>query len=732
MIRARSLGIFLTTSALSLSVPADARPQDKAAEFFARGQTELAAGDAWTARGHFERAVREGYPPGAGYRALAEAYLRLDNRLFNARDALELALDADSDDVAAWYLLADINLRLDGGDADGRARQAFHEVFRRDPFFRDSLERWGRLYLDPADQHAVADLLEVWLARRYDPEIALLRIDVLFDGGFFTESWKEIERFRGEVKEEQYLSRLSYYSGVVEAALGEERGGGGYYFNGIAFARTVEDLEPYYADLEPLLSDAERSAWEAGDLDHRRELLLGWWNARDPLPLSDVNERWVEQQQRIRTAREAFRWKKPITKEKLVDLGGTDIGMPSIAIRLDGRPLDDRGAFYLRHGEPEDRGDARTDECGFWHYEREQLPGGGFAVNFSDGGGVQFGAAGQFLGNDCTFSTVPTTPKGLQHFAPGSGGLAAWDAPRVQNEVREDAAVGLSTDSYAYRFEHRIPLDADPATFSYFRRDTDLALYFAIPLPDIELREDRSRYRKGLILYDSAWNEITRWSEEMDAVLTRVPSEDDGEGTWYLVDLFRVRILPGTYRYALQVDDLNGQGVGVWKGTLRVPRYSATGLELSDLVLSAGIAESGRASRFQRYGRTILPLPPRRFLRSQPLYLYFEAYNLQRDEAGQMSFRADYTIRAERLDRSAVEKFFGGLKGLVGVREENEAVTLSFERTIPHPGRPVWPDYLSFDTSALPAGVYTLEVEVTDHAFYDRRARGTATFSIIE
>jgi hypothetical protein len=218
----------------------------------------------------------------------------------------------------------------------------------------------------------------------------------------------------------------------------------------------------------------------------------------------------------------------------------------------------------------------------------------------------------------------------------------------------------------------------------------------------------------------------------MDAVLTQVPAEEDGEAMWYLVDLFRVRIRPGTYRYALQVDDLQGEGVGVRKGTLRVPRYPATGLELSDLVLSAGVAESGRASRFQRYGRTILPLPPRRFLRSQPLYLYLEAYNLQRDGDGQMSFRADYTIRAERLDRSAVEKFFGGLKGLVGIQEEPEAVTLSFERTIPHPGRGVWPEYLSFDTSALPPGQYTLEVEITDHAFYDRRARGAATFSIVD
>ena len=704
--------------------------QERGAQSFAAGQAELAAGDAWSAREQFERAVREGYPAGPGYRALAEAYLRLDNRLFYAREAIERALEADPSDVASWYLLADVNLRLDGGDADGRAREAFHQVFRLDPFYRDAFERWGSLYLDPADQRAVADIFGAELQSDYDPELALRRIDVLYDGGFTDEAWEAIARFRGLVKEERYLARLSYYSGVVEAALGDPRAGSGYYFNGIAFARAAPDLEPYFADIEPLLSEAELAQWRAADLARRRELLLGWWNARDPLPLSEVNERWVEQQDRIRIVREMFRWRKPIRKEKLVELGGMDLGLPSIAVRLDGRPLDDRGAFYLRHGEPEGKAGVGTNECGFWHYDRDDLPGGGFAVNFADGGADSERTA-LFAGNDCTFSSLPTTGMGLQHFSPGVGGIAPWDAPRVQRETLVEAAVGLSTDSYAYDLERPIDVAADPATFSYFRRETDLALYFAVPLPEIEVRDDRSRYRKGLILYDAGWNEITRWSEEMDAVLTRVP-EEDGEATWYLVDLFHVRILPGTYHYALQVDDLQGDGVGVQKGVLRVPRYSATGLEMSDLVLSAGIAESGRVNRFERYGRTILPLPPRRFLRNQALYLYFEMYNLQRDDAGQMSFRVDYTIRSERLDRNAIEKFFGGLKGLVGVEEEPGVVTLSFERTVPHPGRGVWPEYLSFDTSALAPGLYTLEVEITDHAFYDRTTRKTASFTIVE
>ena len=125
-------------------------------------------------------------------------------------------------------------------------------------------------------------------------------------------------------------------------------------------------------------------------------------------------------------------------------------------------------------------------------------------------------------------------------------------------------------------------------------------------------------------------------------------------------------------------------------------------------------------------------MPTRRFLRSQPLFLYFEIYNLQADETRRMHYRVDYTIRAGKLDRNAVERFFAGLKGLVGVHEEPEAITLSFEREGFHPARAVWPESVSFDTSALPAGTYTLEVEVTDHEFYDRTNRSKATFTIVD
>jgi len=727
-----SLARFLLAG-LALEMAAGVDPagaQNAAERAFSAGATSLEGGNAWRARQLFERALREGYPEGPGYSALADAWLALDNRLFYARDALERSLEADPDDLHNWMRLARVNLQLEGADADPRARRALHEILRRDPLHDEAYRLWSRMYLVPEDSRALAEEFVRALERDYDPGLALRRIDVLADAGELEDARDAIEEFRRRVRQERYLARLSYHAGVVLAALGEAKSGSAYYFNGLAFARSLEDLEGYYRDVEPLLTEPERQVWKNSSVESRRAFLIGWWNARDPLPFSEVNERWLAQLERNRLARTAYQWKKPVSKSKLVALGGRDSGLPAVDVELDGRALDDRGAFFLRHGRPEETDGVGVQECGFWLYRNEAFgEDGEVAVNFTSGPGSILGTRGQFFGNDCNFTTIPRTGRALEYFAPW--GLAGTDLLRAQEKALEDFEQGLSTDTYEHRVEDVIPLEDLPAGFSAFRHGTDLFLFFSIPLSSVEIEKEQYRYRKGLVLYDAQWNELLRRTEEADAVVARVP-ESDGRSEYYLVDMFQVRMAPGAYRFALQVDDLKGDGVGVVKGPLRVRRFSAIGLELSDLVLSSEAIEGIPPPRFTRHGIPVVALPTRSFLRDQPLGLYFETYHLSPGTGHELRFLVEYTIRASKLDRSAIERFFGGLKGLVGVRQEPDAVTLSFERTIPWSAGAVWPERLSFDASALEPGTYSLEVAVTDHNLYDRRVEAETSFRIVE
>ncbi len=728
-----AIGAALLASIIMV-VPVRAQRPDQAPgaaeSHFEAGTAALARGEAWEARELFERALFEGYPPGPGYSALADAWLTLDNRAFDAREALERSLAADPDNIDGWFRLAQVNLDLEGGDADPRARKALLEVLRRDPRHEQAYRLWSRMYLIPENSRELAAILARHLEKEYDPELALRRIDVLADAGEFEAAREAIEAFRRLVREERYLSRLSHHAGVVLAALGETEAGAGYYFNGLEFAHDDQALEPYYRDVEPVLSPEERSGWPIWSPERRRTFLMGWWNERNPLPFDDINARWAEQMRRNRVARLAYQWKRPVDKSRLVELGGRDSGLPAIDVTLDGRALDDRGAFFLRHGTPEESDGTGVHECGFWLYRREGLgEDGELAVNFTTGAEGILGSRGQFFGNDCNFTTVPHTGRALEYFAPF--GLDGTDRARAQQMALDDFDQGLSTDTFEHRIENVLLVTGLPASFSYFRDGTDFVLYFSVPLSAVEMEDDQYRYRKGLVLYDTRWNELIRVMEEAEAVVTRAP-EPDGRSEFYLIDMFRLRVRPGSYRFALQIDDLNGKGIGVVKGPLRVRHFSATGLELSDLILSTGDVRGGVPSRFERHGFPVVPLPNGLFLPEEPIYLYFEAYHLTPGRDRELRFRIDYTVRTRELDRNAIERLFAGLRGLVGVSEEPGAITFSFERAIPWSGGSVWPEYLSFDPGALRPGTYTLDIAVTDHNLYDRRVEISRSFQIID
>jgi len=616
---------------LLLVPPARAQSPTPGHESFRRATAALESGDARQARELFERALHEGYPKGPGYRALADAWLALDHGLLEARKALERSLEADPSSLEDWMLLVEINQRLGGLDAEMRARAAMREILRRDPTYEGVYGTWRRLYLDRKDAARVEAILASHLEREYDPRVALDRIDLLVDVRAYDRALVELDRLDRQPGLEGHVGPSSYYRGVALAGLGRDADGWRAYRRGIESARNLDGLARYYVDLAPLLTDEEEEAWPGWGLRRQKRFLLAWWNRRDPLPLTEVNERWAEHRRRMRFVLETFPFRKPVDLEKLTSLGGTGLGLPTLALRVDGRAMDDRAELYLRHGAPDMKAGVGDDECGFWYYRREGLPRESFAVNFrrsigGGGGAESTSAPSLFRSNDCVFALAPTTDMGRGHFTPGR--VLPGDGPRIQEEVGADLALAMGTESFPYRTDDRIPLEIDPATFAPVDGLVELVVYFGVPVGG----EERMRYRKGLVLYDEDWNELGRRTEEMEYALS---DEVIGTGEWaFVVDLFRVWVAPGTYHVAIQVDERDDGRLGVWVGEVEVDDPAADGFGLSDLVLAADISTERGPERFERYGQVVRTLPSRAFSREQELHLYYEIYGPGLDPRG--------------------------------------------------------------------------------------------------
>ena len=72
---------------------------------------------------------------------------------------------------------------------------------------------------------------------------------------------------------------------------------------------------------------------------------------------------------------------------------------------------------------------------------------------------------------------------------------------------------------------------------------------------------------------------------------------------------------------------------------------------VSDLVVAGKIAtiEARAEGKFIRDELEVLPLPSHTFAPEQPVYLYYEVYNLFRDDTGQTHYRVDYAVRGSKM-----------------------------------------------------------------------------------
>jgi hypothetical protein len=92
------------------------------------------------------------------------------------------------------------------------------------------------------------------------------------------------------------------------------------------------------------------------------------------------------------------------------------------------------------------------------------------------------------------------------------------------------------------------------------------------------------------------------------------------------------------------------------------------------------------------------------------VFIYYEVYGLARDEFGQTAYRVAYTVRPKSAQNFGA-KVLAGLGRLVGVDQEKEAITISYEQM---GSSADVVSYLGVDLSGSEPGEYAIEVAVTD------------------
>jgi GWxTD domain-containing protein len=176
------------------------------------------------------------------------------------------------------------------------------------------------------------------------------------------------------------------------------------------------------------------------------------------------------------------------------------------------------------------------------------------------------------------------------------------------------------------------------------------------------------------------------------------------------VDTQTMQAPPGQMQVSVEFETASGGTVAVQRRAVTVPDFTTSTLALSDLLLAYQIDETqgNRAVRqadLVRNNLSMQPAPWSVFNHTQSIYLYFEAYNLQKGADGRTNYEVEAFLVPKDADKgvSRVVRglFNSGRKG-VSVRAPGSGTTTD-EAT-----------YLILDAANQEPGLYTLRLVIHD------------------
>lgn len=373
-------------------------------------------------------------------------------------------------------------------------------------------------------------------------------------------------------------------------------------------------------------------AGSGGDAAEADSLTLRFWRSRDPLFATGENERLIEQYRRF--AYVTWHFAMP------------DMGLQGWETH--------RGRVYLRYGHPLERDDDILNAQG---------PMG--RPSFPDWGAENVAAPPRYDEDGNLLATLELPDNSRVWRYPGfevdflvgwvSG---SWKVPAVGRVEELMEEVPERGDVVGDR-----PVRSLPVRVYTFEGPQGQAQVAAVARPAlVPARTLRTRERPEptdvpahLILLDEAWEPVRHfrltvpraWSAALAARLWTTGVLDLGEEAGYAC-FASLELLPsGEYPRLAGRDTLD-----------LAP--ADDGVRLSSLVLAERLTDARRyasvpeGSFLEREGRAIFPRPEHRFVGEEPIYLYFEAYGLARDEINATRYETSLTVTTLHQERRPV------------------------------------------------------------------------------
>lgn len=676
-------------------LPVSARAQEKEAavrSLLRQADTRLEEEDYRAALRLYQRVLRREARSVPALIGLGRTMMELPAGGIRALEYLSRAVRLAPREPGPHYYKALAHIRLSGSDL-GRdnAKLGLDELERTielDPSHPDAYYRKGALLREEyRDYNGAADAFLLQLEanpQHMEARQQLLEVYVLAG------NWREAVRVGEEIvarapasqEAYPYLAAAQWYLGMTGEAIET--------FN--RYFKVAEERErSLYFDLVHILTPGEQAEFAALDEAGKRHYRDRYWKVRDPDPRTPRNERLLEHYIRVAYSRIEFGRKT--------------------------WPWDDRGSVYVRYGEPDVRvGWGRP-------YAEELLEDPVLSSrrrDFEKSLGLPYATDRLSEASRARASRDPERwlylDRGidLSFHDPVMGGrfLVQGNRNRLLIDRMEEKLPTLSVE------EDRIARITPLQSVVTFRgQDGRTAVEYAFALLPDEFgvfRSPTGAYAQldiGVQLYTPDWKPVAG-AAETDRRVETVP-QIRIRGIPLFVDASRLEAEPGAYILTTMLLDPGTGARAIAEETIALPDYSGTDLMISDILPAARVREvgRGRVGRFIRGELEVLPLPGGILQANQSLFIYYEIYNLTKDDIGATDYEVKYAVFEVVEEVGLTGRIFRGVRNLF--RRGDSLAGLS--STIRSSGiRFDEPSYLELDMSLAPPGTYELQLVVTD------------------
>lgn len=536
-----------------------------------------------------------------------------------------------------------------------------------------------------------------------------------------------------------------------------------------SYLRTVdEQTRALLEDIRLIASAEELAAYQGLPEEKRPAFVRGFWQKRDPTPVTPGNERLVEHYRRVLHAKTHFssgkkpwdkrgeiyiRYGPPAHVSKSDDIRyETDADVVKVKDRLlMGIPFEGRKEIVARmgrlrtstrdvHYQGEDAGDVVVSDFESIDYElnpNRTFFGGGESRNdgkYYDDAQDSHRDRGAGTDNIRGFPLFPVdggTRWEYWIYSDIAGGIeivfTALDAQGVYDfpdmpqgrilaqynqglwiSKRPDrvvsAAIGRQSEIYRPR-TNDLNFHFDVADFSGNGSRSRLEVYYGVPLGAlVDSARLEGQVSRGIALFDSTWAPVFRKTALLPFA---VEDADAVLGGTLLIDELALNLPPGKYHLGVEVHDEERNTMGAYTREIAVEPYVGDGLMMSDVEMAGSVVEDPTVK--SKGGRKVVPMPSKTYQPGQPVSIYYEVYGLAKDEFGQTHYEMDYQISAKRGKPIAVT-ILRAIGELLGIEEE-KVVTISYQQ---RGTQETEYNYLEIDVTGSESGEYELAVTVRD------------------